>query len=82
MATHRLEEAPRLGRAFDVVIDATGSTTGLPTALALVRPCGTVVLKTTVAGAHTTRLQRSRKAAELNQLAGDAPFTNVMRSRI
>ena len=31
-------------------MDCTGSDTGLPAALALVRPRGTVVLKTTVAG--------------------------------
>jgi threonine dehydrogenase-like Zn-dependent dehydrogenase len=40
-------------RAADVVVDATGSDSGLPTALELVRPRGTVVLKTTVAGAQT-----------------------------
>lgn len=34
----------------DVVVDCTGSETGLPAALRLVRPRGTVVLKTTVAG--------------------------------
>jgi len=34
----------------DLVVDCTGSETGLPTALALVRPRGTIVLKTTVAG--------------------------------
>jgi threonine dehydrogenase-like Zn-dependent dehydrogenase len=34
----------------DVVVDCTGSDTGLPMALSLVRPRGTVVLKTTVAG--------------------------------
>ena len=34
----------------DVVVDCTGSDTGLPAALSLVRPRGTVVLKTTVAG--------------------------------
>jgi len=34
----------------DVVVDCTGSDTGLPTALKLVRPRGTIVLKTTVAG--------------------------------
>lgn len=34
----------------DLVVDCTGSDTGLPAALALVRPRGTVVLKTTVAG--------------------------------
>jgi threonine dehydrogenase-like Zn-dependent dehydrogenase len=52
VATHRLEAADALARSFDVVIDATGSKTGLPTALRLVRPCGTVVLKTTVAGPY------------------------------
>jgi threonine dehydrogenase-like Zn-dependent dehydrogenase len=36
----------------DVVVDATGSPDGLARALALVRPRGTVVLKTTVAAEH------------------------------
>ena len=40
-------------RGADVVVDVTGSETGLPTALTLVRPRGTVVLKTTVAGTQT-----------------------------
>lgn len=37
----------------DLVIDCTGSPTGLQTALSLVRPRGTIVLKTTVAGEQT-----------------------------
>jgi threonine dehydrogenase-like Zn-dependent dehydrogenase len=37
----------------DIVVDCTGSDTGLPTALRLVRPRGTIVLKTTVAGMQT-----------------------------
>jgi threonine dehydrogenase-like Zn-dependent dehydrogenase len=37
-------------RRADVVVDCTGSETGLPTALNFVRPRGTIVLKTTVAG--------------------------------
>ena len=37
-------------RSADVVVDCTGSDAGLPTALRIVRPRGTVVLKTTVAG--------------------------------
>jgi threonine dehydrogenase-like Zn-dependent dehydrogenase len=37
-------------RAADLVVDCTGSETGLPAALRLVRPRGTIVLKTTVAG--------------------------------
>ncbi len=40
-------------RAADIVVDCTGSETGLPAALRLVRPRGTIVLKTTVAGAQT-----------------------------
>lgn len=39
-------------RSADVVVDCTGSATGLPTALNLVRPRGTIVLKTTVAGSQ------------------------------
>src|SRR5262245_41596951 len=39
-----------LERMADVVVDCTGSESGLPLALQLVRPRGTVVLKTTVAG--------------------------------
>ena len=40
-------------RRADIVVDATGSETGLPTALTLVRPRGIIVQKTTVAGAQT-----------------------------
>jgi threonine dehydrogenase-like Zn-dependent dehydrogenase len=40
-------------RAWDIVVDCTGSESGLPAALKLVRPRGTIVLKTTVAGQQT-----------------------------
>jgi threonine dehydrogenase-like Zn-dependent dehydrogenase len=40
-------------RSADIVVDVTGSETGLPTAMTLVRPRGTIVLKTTVAGTQT-----------------------------
>lgn len=56
VATCLLDAIGPLGHPFDVVVDATGSPSGLPTALALVRPCGTVVLKTTVAGNHDLSL--------------------------
>jgi threonine dehydrogenase-like Zn-dependent dehydrogenase len=49
IATTLLTDLPTEQRA-DVVVDCTGSATGLPLALKLVRPRGTVVLKTTVAG--------------------------------
>jgi len=44
----RDEIEPR--RDADIVVDCTGSESGLPAALSLVRPRGTIVLKTTVAG--------------------------------
>lgn len=43
-------------RQFDYVIDCTGSPTGIETALGYVRPRGTVILKTTVAGTQTLSL--------------------------
>jgi threonine dehydrogenase-like Zn-dependent dehydrogenase len=45
-----------LARNFDVVVDATGSPSGLAAAIGLCRPRGTVVLKTTVAGEHALSL--------------------------
>ena len=50
-----LANAPR-GRTADLVVDCTGSASGLETALQLVRPRGTVVLKTTVAEQHQLSL--------------------------
>jgi threonine dehydrogenase-like Zn-dependent dehydrogenase len=44
------------GRMADVVVECTGSSSGLPLALELVRPRGTVVLKTTIAGEQTLSL--------------------------
>ena len=43
-------------RSADIIVDCTGSPTGLPTALSMVRPRGTIVLKTTVAGDQTLAL--------------------------
>ncbi len=42
--------------AADVVVDCTGSATSLPAALEIVKPRGTIVLKTTVAGTQTLAL--------------------------
>lgn len=47
---------PEPDRSADLVVDCTGSATGLPTALRWVRPRGTIVLKTTVAGDQTLAL--------------------------
>jgi threonine dehydrogenase-like Zn-dependent dehydrogenase len=43
-------------RMADVVVDATGSNSGLGTAMRMVRPRGTIVLKTTLAGSQTLAL--------------------------
>ncbi len=56
IVTHTSDHSEALAKSFDVVVDCTGSDSGLATALKLVRPCGTVVLKTTVAGQYTIDL--------------------------
>jgi len=43
-------------RLFDVVVEATGSASGLETALGAVRPRGTLILKSTIAGSHQASL--------------------------
>jgi threonine dehydrogenase-like Zn-dependent dehydrogenase len=43
-------------RSFDVVVEATGSASGLELALSAVRPRGALVFKSTIAGAHQLSL--------------------------
>jgi threonine dehydrogenase-like Zn-dependent dehydrogenase len=43
-------------RTYDIVVEASGSAAGLELALAVVRPRGTLVLKSTIAGAHQVSL--------------------------
>ena len=43
-------------KQFDVVVEATGSPSGLQLAMSAVRPRGTLVLKTTIAGEHKVSL--------------------------
>ncbi len=43
-------------RLFDVVVEATGSASGLELALSAVRPRGILVLKSTIAGSHQVSL--------------------------
>jgi threonine dehydrogenase-like Zn-dependent dehydrogenase len=43
-------------KPFDVVVEATGSASGLEQAMRAVRPRGTLVLKSTIAGEHTVSL--------------------------
>ena len=44
------------GKLFDVVVEATGSPSGLELALGAMRPRGTLVLKSTIAGNHDASL--------------------------
>jgi threonine dehydrogenase-like Zn-dependent dehydrogenase len=53
--TQELFSLERRGTA-DLVVDATGSETGLPLALSLVKPRGTIIMKTTIAGGHSLSL--------------------------
>jgi threonine dehydrogenase-like Zn-dependent dehydrogenase len=55
LTTLPLDELPQ-ERCADLVIDCTGSPAGLATALEIARPRGTIILKTTVAGAQTVSL--------------------------
>ena len=57
LRTHLLDEVST-ERTCDVVVDCTGSTSGLSLALQLVRPRGTIVLKTTVAAQHELSLAK------------------------
>ncbi|HUF05439.1 MAG TPA: alcohol dehydrogenase catalytic domain-containing protein [Aridibacter sp.] len=45
-----LEDAGKMARSFDIVIEASGSGSGLSTALDLLKPLGRLVLKSTVHG--------------------------------
>ena len=50
---HRLLSEVGLRADQDIVVDCTGSATGMQTAMSMVRPRGTIVLKTTVAPSPT-----------------------------
>jgi threonine dehydrogenase-like Zn-dependent dehydrogenase len=45
-----------VGRAFDLVVEATGDPAGFARAVELVRPEGAILLKSTIAGEHTLGL--------------------------
>jgi threonine dehydrogenase-like Zn-dependent dehydrogenase len=57
LTTCLLSERPQ-DRSADIVVDCTGSASGLKTALELVRPRGTIVLKTTIAGTQAIEWAR------------------------
>ncbi len=75
-----LREQARPDRSADLVVEATGSLSGLSDALAWVRPRGTVVLKTTVAEAH--RLWLAAVVVDELTLVGSrcGPFEPALRA--
>ncbi|HER43168.1 MAG TPA: alcohol dehydrogenase, partial [Candidatus Eisenbacteria bacterium] len=78
MDTARLPDAGGMEESFDVVVECTGSVTGLPDAVALTRPRGTVVLKSTF---HAPmRWNPSRVAVEEITIVGSrcGPFETAL----
>jgi threonine dehydrogenase-like Zn-dependent dehydrogenase len=74
-----LLENVRPERSSDIVVDCTGSPSGLPLALQLVRPCGTIVQKTTVA-AETTMHMAPIVIDEIRLLGSRCgPFDEALR---
>lgn len=53
-----LEDAPKLNRTFDVVVEASGSESGFATALDLLKPRGKLVLKSTFQGKTNLEMWR------------------------
>ncbi|HEY2370081.1 MAG TPA: alcohol dehydrogenase catalytic domain-containing protein [Polyangiaceae bacterium] len=56
--TSSIEDAKKRGRAFDVVVEASGSASGFDLALDLLEPQGTLVLKSTFHGASPVEAAR------------------------
>jgi len=54
--TKHIDEVSAYSDRFDYVVEATGSSSGLETAFRLLRPRGTVILKSTYAGRHNIDL--------------------------
>lgn len=74
-----LLENVRPDRSSDIVVDCTGSPSGLLLALRLVRPCGTIVQKTTVA-AETTMHMAPIVIDEIRLLGSRCgPFDEALR---
>lgn len=69
-----------LASGFDVVVEATGSPSGLPRAQALLRPRGTLVLKSTYHG--TTQLDTAPIVIDEITIVGSrcGPFAPAMRA--
>jgi threonine dehydrogenase-like Zn-dependent dehydrogenase len=84
LETSSIEDARRRGRAFDIVVEATGSPDGFSLALDLLVPQGTLVLKSTFHGA--TPLDAARLVVEEIRVIGSrcgrfAPALDLLSRR-
>jgi threonine dehydrogenase-like Zn-dependent dehydrogenase len=82
--TIMVDDAPQLGRAFEVVVEASGHPSGFALAMDLLRPRGTLVLKSTFAG--TTPLDSARIVVEELSVVGSrcgrfAPALDLIADR-
>ncbi len=66
--TERIEDAERRARAFDVVVEASGAESGFALAMKLLRPRGTLVLKSTFHG--ETRMDSARIVVDEIRVVG------------
>ncbi|MBC8030899.1 MAG: alcohol dehydrogenase catalytic domain-containing protein [Pyrinomonadaceae bacterium] len=63
-------EAAKRRREFDVVVEASGSASGFATAMELLRPRGTLVLKSTFAGADPASIDQVRLVVDEISIVG------------
>jgi len=79
-----LQDAGKLGKTFDVVIEASGAETGFATAMDVVRPRGQIVLKSTFHG--RTKFEVSRIVVDEIAIMGSrcgrlAPAIELLASK-
>lgn len=79
---HRLLKDVGLRQDQDIVVDCTGSADGLTTAMAMVRPRGTLVLKTTVAAEQAKGLDLSPIVINEINVVGSrcGPFATALQA--
>lgn len=68
--TSMVRDATKRRREFDVVVEASGSESGFATALEMLRPRGTLVLKSTFAGAEPTTIDQVRLVVDEISIVG------------
>ena len=65
---HLVDQIPRLKKRFDVVVEASGSKSGFETAMEIVKPLGSIILKSTFHG--MTEFEASRVVVDEVSIIG------------